>query len=668
MKKHFTRRGILIAVFAAALLMALAFCVLTAGGDIIEQLSFRIESADTVESVSVYRTDGVDYVFLPSYAAADSVSLVYPAGCEVYIDDEKYSGEGFFSDFDLSSEYPVSVKNAIGLTVYSGRLAFRRSENIPALAITLIDGTLEDIESSDNKAVRKTGTCSLITSDGKADYIGEFNNMSGRGNSTWLAYKRPYNLRFKQSTSLLSMKSAEKYCLLANAYDTSSLRDKIAYEAARELGMSDSVESEFIDLYVNGEYLGLYLMTQSVEAGEGRQVDIADLEQANADANPYDLSKYDTFSERGEDTLRQGYDLPSQPDDISGGYLIETDLEDRVTKVDSYFKLSADELFHVKSPGHVTRDELDYIADIFEHISKGEELSKYIDFDSWAGLFLIKEFFGDTEGSSLFFYKDSGEGKVYGGPVWDCDLTMGLAWKATPPSDFRFFTDYGILGDVYRDPAFKETLISRYEDDLLPIIEGILSEKLSAYVAEIRSSYDMDKLRWMDADKPNWVVINDSIDADAAYISDYIAGRRDFLNSAWLDGTEYASIHCITEVSNDNVPLQYYFTVPVGGTVPELPTPEDDDYTFEGWYLDSEFTQPVSADMTVNENITLRAKWSLKDGRILGKLRQALNRYLEYGSYRELNGIVALLGMIALMALITLILVIKEIRDFRRRR
>ena len=665
MKKHRYLRILPIVIGVAVLAAALAFCALTGWRDMTSSVSFSVAAGDSSERVSLFRSGDTDCVFLPSYAEPESLSLVCPAGSEVYIDGERYTGEGFFSELSFGREYNMSVKNSLGLTVYSGRLMFMRSENIAALSLTLIDGELEDVDSSSNKAVSKTGTCTLITSDGSIDYMGSFDSFSGRGNSTWLAYKKPYNLRFKESTSLLSMKSAEKYCLLANAYDTSSLRDKIAYEAAADLGLSYSVDSRFVDLYVNSEYLGLYLMTQSVEAGEGRQVEIADLEEQNAAANSFALSKYDSFSERGEDTLRQGYELSRQPDDISGGYLVETDLENRLTDEDCYFQLSADELFHIKSPAHASRGELDYIAGIFEKISSGENLSDLIDIDSWTGLFLIKEFFGDTEGSSLYFHKRSGDDKIYGGPVWDCDLTMGLAWKATIPPDFLFFTSYGIMGKVYGDQTFREALINRYSEALTPLIEDILSEKADAYADEIRASYAMDKLRWSEADKPGWVVVNDSLDEDVAEIKEYISGRREFLDSVWLDSEEYSCVHCISEVSNDDNPLQYYITVTKGSELPELPEPEDEDYDFEGWYLDTEYSQPAEAGMTVSEDLTLRAKWSLKQGGVIGKLKQALRRYLEYGSVRELAGIAVLLALIGVMALTTLILVIKEIRERR---
>ena len=671
MKKTINKRTVVIVLGFVVMAAALIFCLTADRGDAVSDLRFTVPSEKTTESISVFGADGTDYVFLPSYADTARMSLSCPAGCEVYIGGKKYTGEGFFKDIALDAGLPLRITNSVGADVYSGTIMFKQSKNIPALSIRLVEGSLEDINASKTKTVRETGVCSLITADGTADYIGEFKNISGRGNSTWLAYKRPYNLRFKNSTSLLQMKSAEKYCLLANAYDTSSLRNKIAYDAAKELDMEYSVDCNYVDLYVDSEYLGLYMITPAVDAGDGRLVGITDLEEKNRQKAAFDLSRYDVFTERSGDTLKQGYSFAEEPDDVTGGYLVETDLSDRFTNTDGYFQLDSDRLFHIKSPRHISRAELDYISDIFAKISAADgDLSEIIDLESWAKLFLIKEFIGDTEGSSLYFYKDADsiDPKVYAGPLWDCDLTMGLAWKAQIPPDFAYFTYYGILGDVYQNPEFHSQLVSLYTDEFLPLLKEITDEKIDSYADVIRSSYDMDKIRWSTADKPFWVVQHSTIDEDAAAIKEYLTGRREFFNSYLRDGKDYVFIHLVSAHANEKYPLQYYYSVLRGEGIPELPVPEDENYIFEGWYREDDPETMVTQGTAVTENITLKAKWRLKDGSIIGKVQEVIRDYLEYGSQSELIGTVIVIGLIMISALIFLVIFIKDIRAGMRSR
>ena len=100
--------------------------------------------------------------------------------------------------------------------------------------------------------------------------------IRGRGNATWLWEKKPYSLTLSKSADLLGMGAAKEWILLTNAPDPTHLRNKIAYDLAAEVGLLYSPESNWVDLYLNGEYTGLYLLTerneihpQRIPAGNG---------------------------------------------------------------------------------------------------------------------------------------------------------------------------------------------------------------------------------------------------------------------------------------------------------------------------------------------------------------------------------------------------------------
>ncbi len=64
------------------------------------------------------------------------------------------------------------------------------------------------------------------------------------------------------------MGRAKKWCLLANLYDKTMLRNKLSYDFAAEIGMDYVSSCEFAELYLNGVYRGCYLLTEAVEIGE----------------------------------------------------------------------------------------------------------------------------------------------------------------------------------------------------------------------------------------------------------------------------------------------------------------------------------------------------------------------------------------------------------------
>lgn len=70
------------------------------------------------------------------------------------------------------------------------------------------------------------------------------------------------------------MGKAKKWILLANAYDSSHLRNKIVLDASAAVGPPYTPECRWVDLYLNGEYAGLYLLTERNEV-DSQRVDIA---------------------------------------------------------------------------------------------------------------------------------------------------------------------------------------------------------------------------------------------------------------------------------------------------------------------------------------------------------------------------------------------------------
>lgn len=210
-----------------------------------------------------------------------------------------------------------------------------------------------------------------------------------RGNSTARLDKLPYNIKLSSSQSVLGMKAGEKWSLLANYLDTSLMRDKLAYDFAENIGMAYSSESRYIDLWMNGEYQGNYLITVPIEAGENR-VDI------NTENNEYLLELEDNRVEEDATYLK-------------------TDL--------CRFKLDAPETLTKKQTDWLTG----FLGKAEDAMINGEfsEVSEYVDIDSFINFFIIQELFKNMDvhtSSTRYYIKDD---KIYAGPIWDFDLTSG---------------------------------------------------------------------------------------------------------------------------------------------------------------------------------------------------------------------------------------------------
>ena len=94
-------------------------------------------------------------------------------------------------------------------------------------------------------------------------------SIKGRGNSTWSMPKKPYNMTIYKDDTYNKKDSvkfiqngvkSKKWTLLANYFDNALIRNKIAFDLAK--AMKIGLDSQFVDLWMNGEYLGNYLLCQ----------------------------------------------------------------------------------------------------------------------------------------------------------------------------------------------------------------------------------------------------------------------------------------------------------------------------------------------------------------------------------------------------------------------
>ena len=216
------------------------------------------------------------FLFLPADVDAAAAKVYFTASDAVTVDGEALT----------SGESAGKLAEAGSHTVQCGEQSYpvvvMQSANIPAVYINLESHTLswlqETKEHKDKAAIR-------IYEDGALTLDGALTQIKGRGNSTWQNPKKPYNIKFDKKTDLFGMGKAKKWSLLASFHENSLLRNPTAFTMAEMLGLHYTSQYRHVDLYINNEYQGNYILCESVEVG-GNRVEINDLDSANEDANP----------------------------------------------------------------------------------------------------------------------------------------------------------------------------------------------------------------------------------------------------------------------------------------------------------------------------------------------------------------------------------------------
>nr|MCR5042397.1 CotH kinase family protein [Clostridia bacterium] len=298
-------------------------------------------------------------------------------------------------------------------------------------------GGLDTINRSKDNKVPGSLT---VFENGEAALTAALDHIKGRGNSTWdNPAKRPYNIKFSEKQALLGMNAAKKWTLLANAFDKSALRTAAMFELAKASSIKYNIDYRWADLYIDGEFEGLYQVCERLEVGKNR-VDIDDLDKANEKANPgIDKDELTRVVEPREDLIAAGVPAlyriyqswENSPDDISGGYLLEVTQSDVLQTERSAFSTSYGTCISVKCPEYATGSEVRYVAALYEEAesalrsadgksSAGLDWTEYFDLPSMADSALMYELTRD-EMRSWYLYVPAGERKFYAGPVWDFD-------------------------------------------------------------------------------------------------------------------------------------------------------------------------------------------------------------------------------------------------------
>lgn len=568
-------------------------------------------------NIHIWKNEENAYYFLLP-AAVDLNSVCFGnvgKNTQLFLDGEEVDG-----NTDLAALISYGDPCELQMTVEQVQLepvevVFFHSENIASMFLKMESDDFSAIQS--DKELKVEADVSLIAADGSLEYSDRLDYIKARGNSTFYETdKKSFQLKLRRDSSLLDMGDADKWILMAQAFDGSFMRNELVNSFAEENTNVLSQSGEYLDLYINGEYYGLYYLCEKVEVGENR-VDIFDLESVNATLNGTAVSETENqyISEDGK--IRSTVNTKN-PADITGGYLLELIREEEYEQTQCAFQTDSGKCYGIVSPQNATREQVEYICGLFDEMENafaqedgvctdtGKHYSEYLDVASWVEKYVLEEVFHDPDGSwaSSFFYKDSDsvDPLIHAGPMWDYDRAMG---------------SYAVTGcyrldnprQIIYGSAYASSWIQRPEirDMVTEAFCTIFSDKnVAQLIAEtyevedkIRAAVLMDDVRW------NWTRrYYENLDANREYIIYFLQNKIEYLKDVWMEDAVY---HTVTFLDYEgNVWEQYY--VKHGDFLVEKPDVHSYLGLFAGWYS-QETGQKLEMQLPVLENVTYRSEW-----------------------------------------------------------
>ena len=391
----------------------------------------------------------------------------------------------------------------------------------------------------------------------------EWLGVRGRGNSSWYLgcdwgwyKKKPFRLKFDKKTDLLTRKengvevndyaTDKNWTLLANYYDVTHIRNAMACEVQKRMGMTFCPAYKFVDVVVNGEYMGTYQISDHVNIAD-RRVPI------------------------NEDT---GYLLEGNRYDSNGRF--QEDPYIKVTFGKNDWENNAyeswDFLVNVKNPDpdiatesgptkdpkyNVLTEKLTKVANLLCWPQEGDNWRKYVDMKSAVDAFVAMEITGNYDGAvgNNYAYMDNIDSKIVFGPLWDFDLAWNYKVNSEDTQgkhfwEYQFKTPFGRLCELaYNDPYFMKAVYERWKKLYDNGLETFLKAKAAELAATVRQSVELNfkgkgeggagndyGYKW--ADNNNYTSIDNIYEVMTSFIKSHIAD----LNTAYEK--QYADLHC----------------------------------------------------------------------------------------------------------------------------
>lgn len=559
--KIFEIKNVKIVLCVCAIVLFLIFCFKSKFNEKNEFTDFGVnvttENGEYSYTIKWYKQDAEGseryFMTLPCSVKEKKVTANFSGNTKINLDGKKLKSGDVIEG--LSEGYHLLI---VGEEEYIFYVNF--TSDIPTLYIATESGTQKHIkESRENK---EGGYISIVDHD-KLIYKDTLEYIKCRGNYTWTLNKKPYNIKFHDEIDLFGMGAAKKWCLIANYLDGTMLKDKIGYDFADEVGLKFSPQTILVDVYINDEYMGNYTLSEAVEVSENR-VDIVDLDELNKKANVgANLAEFDLGGVRGEEShLERGsakwVDIPNNPVDFSGGYLIEFELDSRYDDELCGFISKYGQPVILKSPEYATCAQVEYIRDYYQafedalldekgYNKAGKHYSDYIDVESFAKMYLFQEFIKNLDGvgTSLFFYKNP-DGKLTAGPVWDVDLGFGGSYeregiKMDDPNTLwingshlanDLSDKYSIFSLLCKHAEFQKEAKRQWELYFEPNIEKLLYEIESLY-AKNKDSIISDKCKWNIDD--DYILAQKQVEKSIVKMKNFIEQRSAFLTEYFIE-------------------------------------------------------------------------------------------------------------------------------------
>ena len=405
--------------------------------------------------------------------------------------------------------------------------------NLPIISINTFGENIPDeprIDAQMGIINNNSGTNNI--EDDFNDYNGRI-TIEKRGNSSQEQEKPPYRFETidddgeNNNVKLLGLPEENDWILYAPWSDKSLMRNVLIYSLSNDMGRY-APRSEFVELYLNNEYRGVYVL----------------MEKIKRDKNRVAISSLDPNSNFG--------------DNLTGGYILKFDWAETGDNNGGFFSL-IDGMrynYHYPKPDEISSEQESYIQSYinsYENIMNSNKYnseqgySKFIDIGSFVDFIILQEISRnvDAYGLSTYIYKDkeSINNMLTAGPIWDFNHGFGNCdyYKAWETDGWNISYTYEDMDQrafwwlkLWNDDNFKEMIKDRYKVLRKSILSTTnINTKVDQYVSELGNSVNKNFTKWPILGEYIWPnkEVFDTYQEEIIYLKSWINNRLTWMDS-----------------------------------------------------------------------------------------------------------------------------------------
>lgn len=283
-------------------------------------------------------------------------------------------------------------------------LKYPRLTNLPTLYINLDNGKkVSAIPHGTYIGAQYTFVCDYV----EDSYYELPMSIKGRGNYSWSFFQKPYSLKLDEKADFLGMGAAKKWVLVTVSSDRTMMRNYMTQKFAKELGLPGSCDNEYVDVVLNGSYLGTYVLTEKIEIDEHR------IDVPKDQGILFEIEMVYRHSCENCVVLYENKKSPDNSVHLELRYYKDEDM-DSWTRSERDLRLKKLQTYFDQIARAMQRDDYD-------------TLQKVLDIDSFVNWYLLNEITRNYDSAfvtSCYCFIDENN-ILHMGPCWDYDTCYG---------------------------------------------------------------------------------------------------------------------------------------------------------------------------------------------------------------------------------------------------